>query len=277
MILPGRPLRVSPQYVKSFLVPALLVGLVGLALIGIGLALAGSEGGRVLADLEVWETGTVAPWAEVGGEERTQKFLWHDYDLNVTYTDLEGNDRTAKAEFETFLFGADTNRSPEVHYDPKAPERVSVSWAIDATTWRWASCASFLLIGILLGPLMLWFAFTTTRAYLDARAVGERSEEVVLDVLRVKDAFGTGNPPQKEYEYSGHSPWGGSLHGKFTSHARMGGPLFVDSTRTRILALVSPDRPQRPVVVYDSLLPFELSTTQQGQVRERLQQSHVRR
>ncbi|HEY7697907.1 MAG TPA: hypothetical protein VIE88_05790, partial [Vicinamibacteria bacterium] len=149
-----------------------------------------------------------------------------------------------------------------------------VSWAVRATTWRWASCLSFLLVGALLGPLMLWFAFTSARSYLDVRASAGRSEEVVLDVLQVKDA--PGNPPQKEYHYSGHNPWGGPLRGKFTSHPQMGGPLFVDSSRSRIVALVSPDRPQRAVVVYDTLLPFEFSSSQQGAIRKALLQNGTR-
>jgi hypothetical protein len=256
--------------------PALAVGLVGLALIGIGIALSGSEGRRILADDELWKQGAVAPWAEVSGEETTQKFLWHDYDLDVTYTDLEGGNHTAKTEFETFPIGANTNQAPEVRYDPNVPERVTVSWAIDASTWRWASCGSFLLVGILLGPLMVWYALISTRAYLDVRACSLRSEEVLLEVLRVKDAFGTGSPPQKEYEYAGHNPWGGTLHGKFTSHPKMGGPLFVDATRTKILALVSPERPQRAVVVHDSLLPFEFTASQQGHIRESMVRSGSR-
>jgi hypothetical protein len=56
----------------------------------------------------------------------------------------------------------------------------------------------------------------------------------------------------------------------------MGGPLFVDSSRSRIVALVSPDRPQRAVVVYDTLLPFEFSSSQQGAIRKALLQNGTR-
>jgi hypothetical protein len=49
-------------------------------------------------------------------------------------------------------------------------------------------------------------------------------------------------------------------------------PLFADSSGTSLLALVSPDAPERPVVLFSNLYPFVFPPETVKQVMQRIQE-----
>jgi hypothetical protein len=123
-------------------------GICGLALVVFALGSAGYNVQRLLVEKELWNTGVVADDARVGGKRRTRIAVFHDFDLDVRYRDKAGRAHAGHAKFMSVFSSPDEDAKPEVRYDPKAPARFAVSWAIDCGVGRWVSSIFFVLVGL---------------------------------------------------------------------------------------------------------------------------------
>jgi hypothetical protein len=117
----------------------------------------------VAADRALFARGAPAVEGTVGGEERSQRFVLHTYDLTLTYVDQAGVKRTAHQEIETVGGTIDDQATPEIRYDPASPDRAVCSWSLDVTPSRVAW-------GVLAGLLALLGGFV---AYAGARGLRE--------------------------------------------------------------------------------------------------------
>jgi hypothetical protein len=258
-VLPDRPLKVHPRFLLVSRLWGVACAVLGLAaLVGYPLWQL-DEAQTILSDQRIWETGVPAVGAGVEGHGTTHNFLLHSYHLTVDYTDLEGRDHRHELSFESL--SAVNQRAPvEVRYDPQAPERFALSWAVHMRGGRWGSFAFLGGMGLVIGIVMVFGARTVFRRMGDARlcaALG--SEEIELPLAAVVEVRQHGRATgHVKYRYLVPQPSGkDATHEVIFNRKKKQKPLYADPSETRVLALRSPKVPHRPVVLRNDLYPFQ--------------------
>ena len=265
MILPGPPYTISPTFVRGrHRLTAILLA-AGLGFLALGLGLAGSEAVTIVRDARVWEIGEPALATSVEGKESSQYFIFRSYDLDVEFLDAEENEHSGRIEFDTIFGSVDTKRDPLVRYLPSDPATFSLSWGRDVVTYRWAYVAVFAVFGVGIGGAFFYLPFGFFRELSTAKACSRQATEVELTVDSARE-----DGQNIHYKLRGQSPWGQPLQETFVGQTELGGPLFLDESGTKVLALVSPDRPGQALVVRDTLLPFEFAPAEVEKIREKL-------
>lgn len=136
----------------------------------------------------------------------------------------------------------------------------------DVVTFRWAYVAVFAVFGVGIGGAFFYLPFGFFRELRVAKACSRQATEVELTVNSARE-----DGQNTQYKLRGRSPWGELLQETFVGRTGLGGPLFLDESGTKVLALVSPDRPGQALVVRDTLLPFEFTPAEIEKIRERLE------
>lgn len=271
-LLPDRPLRLEPGYVRKTWLKA---GLVSALFAAMGSAFVFSGGQELRAFLDeraLWETGTPGP-ADVGGEVTTHEWLGfipvgHEYKLHVKYLDDRGEARDAEVEL-TSLTELDTESEPEVRFDPADPSRVALSWAAQAGAGRWAWDLGVPAMGLafLLGAFAM--VLNTRRIVSSARACARRSEERELPLVKAEQLRANGKLLER-WSVTYTLPPGLRGGGKKQTSTVEGEPIVLDREEgARVLALVSPDA-EKPTFPTVALAPFDVSPEERAAFEARL-------
>lgn len=293
-ILPARPLRVPRSYVARSYRWSALVALIALALTGFFWAFSAQGVKRVLRDRDIWERGVPARFSHVTGKSETFLVLITNHTLNVEYVDQQGTRRERAVEFSTMFGGPSSGERAMVRYDPRDPERIAVSPAVDATVRRWMDAAFWFLLGIVVGALPAygsWALFSRVRL---ARLVAEDGVEVACEVTSVDDrpdSNGRPSPVRTFYfEVPAVAPGPLVATGTYRDAAsrstpghpgyrdsvmidrKDGTPLMigVKSKRNLLLALVSPRMPHKAQVIRQDLYPFEFTEAERAEIERRV-------
>src|SRR5262245_58861749 len=169
-ILPVRPLPVSKDFSRATLlaIPLLVFGLAAtIGGAGYGIVL----GHGVWADQRLWSRGVPAQWTQVEGTESTHRWIARTYELRVQWRGRDGIVHEQPIEFATFLGSVDQGAEPQVRYDPNAPNKIALSWAVDLAPWRWLMNLVMIgLLGCVVGPSLLLLAWRMFREWHTARA-----------------------------------------------------------------------------------------------------------
>src|SRR5882672_5989534 len=129
MLLPPCPLRLKASFVWRFQLGGIVLVLVGVAS-AIGYAWWQYSAVRELLDqTSIWAAGVPALRTEVGGKETTHKFIFHSYELDVTFLDATRTKHESKLEFDSFGSEVDQTATPQVRYLKDDPGRFALSWA----------------------------------------------------------------------------------------------------------------------------------------------------
>jgi hypothetical protein len=260
LVLPERPLRVHPRFLRTSWILAAAFAVLGLAgLIGYPLWQL-DEARTILEDQRIWATGVPASDASVEGRETSHNFFLYSYRLDVAYTDREGREHQRALSFAA-LSSVNQRAPVEVRYDPQDPERFALSWAVHKRGSRWASFAFLGGMGVVLGLVFLFGARTVIRRIGDAQlvaAIGSEEVELALAAVVYLKQHGR-STGQVKYRYLVPLPSGGqATHEVIFNRKKQEKPLFADPGETRVLALRSPKLPQRPVVLRNDLYPFQV-------------------
>jgi hypothetical protein len=115
-------------------------------------------------DYGVWRDGAPGKVLDYSGNERTRGPLgiplFHEYTLDVTYEDAQGQQHEGQAKFDRLFVGVDSEAGPALRVDPQDPSRFVLSWAVELP--RWLSALVFLLMPLVMGLAAL-SVFTTER------------------------------------------------------------------------------------------------------------------
>ncbi len=264
-VLPNRPLRVKSSYVVSAYVGALFLFLGGLALIGGVTWWQGGEMRAILHEGHVWSTGKPAGESSVSGKVTSQSFLFHDYKLDVTFTDEEGHTHREHTEFSTLFGTVDKNSEPEVRYDPAHPKDFALAWSQSVSGSRWASAILFWSMGAAFGALLIWLGFLRVRTAGDVKHVAERSTEVAADLISITDVLNRGRRTgARKFRY--RTP---AVENEVTLKGRT--PLWADASQRKLVVLVTDMAPTRPVVLLDNLHPFNFTKEEEAEIRKRIE------
>lgn len=264
MVLPAPPYTVSRAFVRRtrrVIASVYGIGLAWLALCG---WIAVSQAAGNLRDRRIWQRGVLTA-AEVEGTVKTSRLIFNRYELQVRFLDAENKRRGGPVEFETFIGYPDTSAGPSVRYLQSDPAAFAVSWGQDALPYRWAMVVFFAAAGLGFAGALFYVPVRSVRELRVARACSKDATEVELTVTAARP-----DAQLVRYQLEGRSPWGQPLKQKFVADPMLGGALFLDAGKTKILGLVSPAEPDRAVVVRDTLLPFEFTPVEIEGIRERL-------
>lgn len=267
-ILPERPLRLRTGFVLRYRLGAIAC-VAGAAAIGyFGGDWAVGDARKIAHQNELWETGAASTDVNVEGQERSNHFVFYSYDLKVDYRDAKGAIHRADATFDSLWTEVDQAKSPIVHYNPSAPDDFVLSWAIDLGGGRWGAFGVAIFgIFMLTGTLGI-VGWALNGQLKNARRCAERSDEVLLNVTSVSDQIVNGtNTGAKIYRYELKGVGSGS--GEVIMPKGAAPPLFADAEGTKIVALISPDSPTKPLIVRSDMHPFDFTAEEAAQIRER--------
>lgn len=187
------------------------------------------------SDRQTWSEGVAAESGEVSGEERSNRFVFHTYKLNLSYVDAQGVHREAAQDFTTIFGEVDTNSEPEIRYLPTEPARAVSSWSVDVSTSRAVWVVLAFLIALVMASLIPIAAFAIRGAILEERAAIEGIEARVSISTTKSDQHGN-----TTYEFRGEMPDGHALKGSAVLRGKL--PWLVDETTAVALYLPSHHR-----------------------------------
>jgi hypothetical protein len=267
MLLPPRPLRLRSSFVWLNQLGGIFLLLAGIAVaIGYGWWQA-DEVKALLTQSRIWRDGVAAQRAEVGGQVRTKQFIFHSYELDVSYVDASGATHEHELEFDTLLDKVDEDTEVSVRHLADAPERFALSWAMEVKTSRWMAIIFLGLVGVgLIGGSLVYLGCHALRLLANGRRCARRSDEVVVQITQVTQQVTQGKHNANVYHYQGQLDDGRPITGK-VSYALKHEPLFADPTRQTMIALVSPENLKRPLSLRGDFHPFALSEDEQAAVR----------
>jgi len=271
-ILP-RPLRVRPAFVRNCILGSIVCFLGGAAIAIGGPIWQLGEAKRIVAEQELWKTGAAASDVEVSGRETSHNFLLNSYHLDVAFADTAGAPHKTTVEFDTLFASVDQQSLVDARYDPKQPDRVALSWAVDMVGSRWASVAFLGLGSLALGLLFAWLGRMALRRLADARQVGSSFEEIDVPLVRVIEMKQYGRSTgQMRYQFQVVRTDGKTktLEASFNRKKKQE-PIFVDPERTRMLAVRTTHAPDRPIVLRNDFHPFDVSETDRAASLARLE------
>jgi hypothetical protein len=231
-----------------------LLGGFGVGFLALGVSLAIGEALQILDEGTIWRTGEPALSGKVDGKVTTRKVIFNGYDLDVEFVAQDGSRHRGQVEFETLFGGVDSGSEPEVRYLASDPARFALSWGQDARTYRWLAVGFFAAVGVGLGGLFFTLPWRAADELRLARACRSGAHEIELNVVGTKVDAQT-----VRFKVEGRSPWGEPIRDTFVAEPVLGGPFFVDEAQEQVLALVSPSRPGRALVLRETLLPYRFS------------------
>jgi hypothetical protein len=267
MLLPPPPLRLRSSYVLKY-------GLGGMLLLLLGAAAAAGYGWWQLGEVQnlldesrIWESGVPALKTSVTGHSRSTRFIFHDHTLNVQYVDAGGVQRFHTLKFDTF--GADIDRShpPVARHLKDDPDRFALSWAVGAAFSRWAAIIVLGVVGVgLIGGAFTILGLRALRQLADARRCASFSDELIVRIESVVPKTIKGRHTHNLFHFTGQTADGRVVTGK-VELPKKHEPLFADPDHRTMVALVDPDKLERPVVVRADFYPFELASEEQDSIR----------
>ncbi len=232
-----------------------------------------SVAAEIFGDQARWSSGVFAVDGKVSGRRSTQKLFFHTYKLDVSYVDRAGTKHAAQTAFSTI--GEPVKRKElRIKYDPRDPQRVVTSWAIENIRPRWYGWLVTLVGGLLLAAIALAIGrkLRTSRDIL--RLCAADSDEVLLEVL--EHQRGSRQAPSSISSIRYAVPAGtGVRTGEVCFDRFKESPIYGDPGRGSILALVSGVDPAQPHVIMADLRQFELSREARREIDERLRQIGV--
>jgi len=258
-VLPPRPLRLDSRALGSRRLKkgllALFVAVVG-ASFGIGSAIFTRQ---LLGERALWERGTGGKIVHLSGKvQEWQKLgltIFYDYALEVSWADGQGQVHDGKTSFERMFKGVPDGETPELRYDPAAPDRFVLSWAARGGLPRNG-------MAILCGALGLLMLLGTLAMV--------RQEKRWVELLRIcaEDGDEMLCRVEKAWQYKGvHTvqyrlPDDGRLR-KYEGEQPL---IVVRNGVQHLLALRSPRAPDAPFVIGADLRCFELSHDERARI-----------
>ncbi len=267
MLLPPSPLRLLPSFVWKYRLGGLALLAVGIAA-GTGYAVWQYHGIRaLLEESRIWQQGESAPTVDVSGHVETSKAIFHEYKLDVEYTDARQVKHKHRLDFSTLGTEIDQKADPNVHYLKADPDQFALSWAVEAKTSRWCSIGFMMLAGVgLIGGSFSFLGWRAMRRLADAQRCAARSDEVIVEITKVRQTNVHGKVTANEIKFAGRMPDGREVTGE-TSFPIKFEPLWADGSRLRMVALVPPENLKRAVVLRSDFWPFLLTPEEQEKVR----------
>jgi len=250
-LLPARPLQLdahtlAQRRLRNFGVVAVLFAM------GAAFA-AGSvvSAKQVVEERILWEHGIQGKLVHISGKvAETQKLgltFFYDYDLDVKWTDAQGQAHSGKTSFGRTFRGVGKRESPRLRYDPSAPDRFVLSWAAQGGLPR----SGMAMLCAMLAALMFVCARTLSKVERRRLEVlhmcAEDGEEVVGMVEKAWSQKGVHYVRYRLPEdararsYQGDAPF-----------------VFLRDGALHVLALRSPRAPDAPLVIEADLRSFDL-------------------
>jgi len=255
-----RPLHLRAGFVRRSYLGAIACFLGGGAALIAYPALEISEAKDTLADAEIWKTGVPAEGLNLEGHRTTHQAILDSYDLTVDYADQQGGEHHGRVKFSTLFASVDKGSPWHVRYDPKAPDRFALSWAVDLTWARWTAFGFMTFVGVGLGLMFVAGGFLVMRRLGDARQAAVQSDEAELELEGIVQITKYRRPTgQVKYRYRVPTAAGKTKVRELLLNDKKGQkPLYADAAKTRLFALRPPRAPDRPVVLRADLYPFEV-------------------
>jgi len=262
------PLRLKSSFVWKNQLGGLALILIGLAAI-VGFAWWQSASVQELVDQSrIWKTGKEAWSTEVKGKVTTNHFIFHEYDLDVTFTDANQTLHQSNLKFDTLFGEVDQAREPMVHYLENDPEHYALSWSMDVKISRWAAIVFMAVMGIgLIGGSFTYLGIAALRRLSDAKACASRPDEVIVRITQIVPTMVKGKHTANQYHYTGRTIDGREFSGKTLFPIKFE-PLYTDGAKQTMLALIPQENVKRPVVPRGDFYPFDLTADEQARVRQ---------
>ncbi|MFT3773493.1 MAG: hypothetical protein QM820_49585 [Minicystis sp.] len=300
-ILPARPLRVARSYAVQSYRWSAVAALVAMALAGLFFTFSAQGVKRIFRDRDLWENGVPTRSSHVSVRTERGLAIIANHTLNVEYVDQRGTAREQVVEFSTLFVGLPGGRSAVVRHDPRAPERIAVSLAMDAMVWRWMDAVLWIFIGLIVGSLPAYGAWALYDRVRLARLVAEDGMEVACEVTHVDDRPDSNGRPSPirtfHFQVPAMAPGPLVATGGYRDAARPssaghpsygdrvmidrkdGTPLMigVKEKRDMMLVLVSPRMPHKAQVIRHDLHPFELTEAERAEVQRRVAEARASR
>lgn len=183
-VLPARPYTVSTAMIRGARIKAAIALPVGLLLGALLLGWLGGEVGDYLTERRIAQTGSLAKSVKIAGQTHSKMFI-NNADLDIAYEDASGGQHRGKQSL-WYAFGDIDQHAPlSVRYDPAAPDRFALSWALDVGVSRMAFLLLCLGLGGLFVVLPLLLAVNQLRTVRQARRAAADSDEVLLRVTQI--------------------------------------------------------------------------------------------
>ncbi|HHH28211.1 MAG TPA: hypothetical protein ENK57_07680 [Polyangiaceae bacterium] len=183
MILPPRPLRLDPLYLRDVrfrLITLLAPGLV-LCLVGVWPGHAAYE---LVADQQAWRDGEPLAVATVETHVSILAVVSRHVRITATFAGDDGAEWLVRDDYYTLFTDSVGDGPLEARYDASS-QRIALSWSMDAAPWRWAWILFFGLGLLGLSAVSVHAAWCVLRELRIARAAARGGEEIELEVLRV--------------------------------------------------------------------------------------------
>ena len=184
MILPPRPLRLDPVYVRDVRLRVLGHLAPGLALCLVAGLWQGRAAYELAADQLAWRDGEPLAVASVETDVMIVAAVSRHVRITATFEGDDGADWVVRDDYYTLFTDSVGDGPLEARYDASS-QRIALSWSMEAAPWRWAWIAFFGLILVGLGFFLCRVAWGALRELRTARGAARGGEEIELEVLEV--------------------------------------------------------------------------------------------
>jgi hypothetical protein len=265
-MLPARPYRVRSELTLRAWLAALGLAALSLAPAPFVVRWRAGAARELLEERHIWDEGAVA--RDVRGNWVLDKgLIFDDYRYDFHYTDERGGVHQQTSEV-TSIRALDIENPVEVRY---VGDRVAISAAFERLGDRWIAWYAGNAPPVMLTFGILFLAALQLRRWMDVRHAGDRSDEVELHIDQV-ERIHFKRTASERFRYHCHLPLadGRRVRCEVVFNAALGEyPLFSDEAQSRLLALVSPHAPRRPVIVRNDMYPYQLDSQQVKTMKER--------
>src|SRR5579859_1983373 len=121
-ILPPRPLRLLPSFVRRCLLLSTLLLLPAAAAFVGAVYYVLTTTASIHHDQALWHSGVPVDDADVSGDDDNTDGIFHTYRLTVTYDDQDDNPHVGTLRFDSIVHSIDRSTRPEVRYNPENPD-----------------------------------------------------------------------------------------------------------------------------------------------------------
>lgn len=271
-LLPPRPYKIRAIFTIKYLLGSgiFAIGALALAIYSVQW-LWNDEIGGIERDKHLWNTGLIASGGSVSGQERSNQFILYSYDLKVDYFDVFGKSHRGECSFSMLWTSLDTSIPTAIRYNKDNPDEFVLSWEVDHLGARWGAVI-LLGVGVLMiiGTLGL-LAFGLTRKLRDVRRVAQQSDEILVEVISRKDQIANGTRTGAVI-YLCRRPDKEAKKAEFECIMAKGeAPLCSDEAGTHLMALVAPNEAKSLWIMRRDFYPFDFTTEEIVNMRERIQ------
>lgn len=197
-------------------------------------------------DYGVWRDGAPGQVLDYSGNERTRGPLgipvFHEYTLDVSYEDAQGQQHEGQAKFDRLFVGVDSEAGPALRVDPQDPSRFVLSWAVELP--RWLSALVFLLMPLVIGLAALGLLRTERRRRELVHLCAEDGQEQLLPLEGVSEHKGT------------HKVSFTAAGKKHTETLKRAPHVVERGGQPHVVVLRSPRAPDQLLVLEDDYSPF---------------------